>query len=92
MEKLLNEMNDNLDGINIDLTMMEAYAILGCIGQSTPINEEDEKICRGVFEKIDKAVCKKIDKVMDSAFKIYNHMSNIDLDEEKLNDSIDKEW
>ena len=29
---------------------------------------------------------------MDSAFKIYNHMSNIDLDEEKLNDSIDKEW
>lgn len=83
MDKLLNEMNDNLDGINIDLTRMEAYAILGCIGQSTPINEEDEKI--------DKAVCKKIDKVMDSAFKIYNHMSNIDLDEEKLNDSIDKE-
>lgn len=62
MEKLLNEMNDNLDGINIDLTMVEAYAILGCIGQSTPINEDEEKICRGVFEKIDKACVKNLIK------------------------------
>ena len=91
MEKLLNKINDNLDGINIDLTMIEAYAILGCIGQITPINEEDEKICRGVFEKIDKAVCKKLDKVMDSAFKIFNQMTNTNLEEEKLSDSIEKE-
>lgn len=88
MEKLLNTINDDLEVININLTMSEAFAVLGCIGQSEPLNDEDEKICRGVFEKIDKAVGQNLDKVMVSASKIMDLMSKVELDSEKFNDLI----